>query len=58
MVIGRAKDLTLGTCVLESVTPDLGMATPTEGTGFQVGDAVRLIGVPTPAPPPAAEPPK
>jgi curli biogenesis system outer membrane secretion channel CsgG len=56
VVIGRTKDKRLGTCLVQSVTPELSLACPTEGTDFQVGDIVHFADsskkIPAPVTPP------
>jgi curli biogenesis system outer membrane secretion channel CsgG len=43
VVIGRTRDTALGRCKVESVDPDVAIATPTGGSGFRKGDLIRFI---------------
>lgn len=55
VVIGRTKDTRLGICTVDTTTPKLSLATPTEGEGFQKNDVARFIEPPKPAPEPEKE---
>lgn len=47
-VIGRTKDTILGACEIKQVLEKMSVAEPYEGSGFQVGDGVRLLNAPKP----------
>jgi curli biogenesis system outer membrane secretion channel CsgG len=42
VVIGRTKDTLVGRCKVETVDMDIAIAQPTQGSGFQKGDLIRL----------------
>ena len=47
-VIGRTKDTILGACEIKQVLEKMSVAEPYEGSGFQVGDGIRLLNGPKP----------
>jgi curli biogenesis system outer membrane secretion channel CsgG len=42
VLLGRTKDTLIGRCKVETLENDMAIARPTQGTGFQKGDVVRL----------------
>ena len=46
--IGRTKDTILGACEIKQLLEKMSVAEPYEGSGFQIGDGIRLLNGPKP----------